>query len=509
MTLSERPTVLTIAATDSAGLAGVAMDMRTQVALGVHSAAVITATTAQNNTAVVSINPVAQQALVDQYTALDKVSVSAIKIGLLATAEQFQWAAEMIAEQAVFTVVDPVLKSSSGADFSSDFIAAYKSLLLPACDLVTPNIDEAEQLSGRLINTADDVEMAAKAILACGVGAVFIKGGHRVFAGDDARVHDYFCTAEQAFWLSSVRINTPNTRGSGCALSSAIASAVALDYALYDAVVIGKMAVSQGLRASYSLGVCDAQGSGFQSNSCQNNNGPVTIEHFPNAGEDLPCLQHQFSATDSRPAFPSCNQPSLGVYPVIDRADWIRRLTKAGVTTIQLRIKDLHGDALAAEVKTAVALAKQYPCRLFINDHWRLAIEQGAYGVHLGQEDLNTADIDRIHAAGLRLGISTHCHYEVARAHSYQPSYIACGPVYPTETKIMPWVPQGIAGLSYWRQVLAYPLVAIGGINRERIAAVAATGVDSVAMITAITLADKPEQSAAEFTAIYRSAHCV
>jgi hydroxymethylpyrimidine kinase/phosphomethylpyrimidine kinase/thiamine-phosphate diphosphorylase len=95
--------------------------------------------------------------------------------------------------------------------------------------------------------------------------------------------------------------------------------------------------------------------------------------------------------------------------------------------------------------------------------------------------------------------LSTHCHYEVARAHSYKPSYIACGPVYHTTTKDMPWVPHGLKGLKYWRKVLKYPLVAIGGINAERFGPIANTGVDSVAMITAITLADKPSDVAAGF----------
>ncbi len=133
-------------------------------------------------------------------------------------------------------------------------------------------------------------------------------------------------------------------------------------------------------------------------------------------------------------------------------------------------------------------------------------MELGAYGVHLGQEDLDEADIEAIRDAGLRLGISSHCHYEVARAHSFNPSYIACGPIYHTTTKDMPWTPQGLAGLSYWQDMLDYPLVAIGGINRERMPSVAVTGVSGVAMITAITLADDPEQTCREFHALLAAA---
>ena len=194
----------------------------------------------------------------------------------------------------------------------------------------------------------------------------------------------------------------------------------------------------------------------------------------------------------------------LGLYPVLDRAEWLERLLPLGVTTAQLRIKDLSGDALRQELAAGIAIAKQHNCRLFINDYWQLAIELDAYGVHLGQEDLDPenmadADINAIRNAGLRLGVSTHCHYEVARALNLAPSYIACGPVYHTTTKDMPWVPHDLAGLRYWLEVLDYPLVAIGGINAERLPKVIETGANGIAMITAITLADNPEQTTSDF----------
>jgi hydroxymethylpyrimidine kinase/phosphomethylpyrimidine kinase/thiamine-phosphate diphosphorylase len=293
-----------------------------------------------------------------------------------------------------------------------------------------------------------------------------------------------FIDHERHFWLSSRRIDTLNTRGTGCTLASAIASALALGYSLYDSVVIGKMAINQALRLGYGI---------------ETDQGPVAMQSFPDRQIDLPCLTKQADFPLELYDFPPCNEPKLGLYPVVDRASWIPRLADQGVTTIQLRVKDLTGAQLENEIKSAIQLAQQYHCRLFINDYWQLAIQYQAYGVHLGQEDLDSADISAIHKAGLRLGISTHCHYEVARAHSYKPSYIACGPIYHTETKVMPWVPQGIAGLSYWRKVLNYPLVAIGGINRERLTEVAQTHVDGIAMITAITLAKHPEQTTKEF----------
>lgn len=170
-----------------------------------------------------------------------------------------------------------------------------------------------------------------------------------------------------------------------------------------------------------------------------------------------------------------------------------------GIRTIQLRVKDLQGDALDNEIQKGVAIAERYKARLFINDHWQLAIKHKAYGVHLGQEDLDDADLAAISQAGLYLGVSTHCFYEVARAHAIKPSYLACGPVYHTDSKQMPWIPHGITNLSYWKNLMqSYPWVAIGGINADRIAEVASTGVSGIAMISAITQAKHPEQMASQ-----------
>jgi hydroxymethylpyrimidine kinase/phosphomethylpyrimidine kinase/thiamine-phosphate diphosphorylase len=167
-------------------------------------------------------------------------------------------------------------------------------------------------------------------------------------------------------------------------------------------------------------------------------------------------------------------------------------LLPLGVKTLQLRIKNKQGLELENEIKRSIMLAEKYQANLFINDYWEMAIRYGAYGVHLGQEDLETADMTAIRQAELRLGISTHCYYEVARAHALNPSYIACGPIFTTTSKVMSFAAQGIAQLKRWRRTLNYPLVAIGGINAERIPDVLATKVDGIAMISAITQAKDP-----------------
>ncbi len=481
--MSIRPTVLNFSGNDSAGLAGLAMDLHTQRALGVHSANVITANTAQNNHQVIAINPVDDNVFTDQLKAVKTLAIKAIKVGLLHNTFQINTISEYAKQTALPLIVDPVISSSSGKTFLNDeTLTCFKQNLLPYCDLLTPNIPELAILTGLTIHTHDDIVSAAKRILKMGAKAVYIKGGH--FA-HTTHVQDYFCDHDKGFWLSSPTINTHNTRGTGCALSSALSACAALGYSIYDATIISKMAVNQGLRQAYAL---------------EDEKGTIAISHFPNEQIDLPLLTARANIDEhiEREAFPSC-WPKLGLYPVVDRAEWIAKLSDTGISTIQLRVKDLQGAALEQEIHDAVILAAKHNCRLFVNDYWELAIKYQAHGVHLGQEDLDDADIDKIRGAGLRLGTSTHCHYEVARAHAYKPSYIACGPVFHTTTKDMPWTPHGIEGLQYWREVLDYPLVAIGGINRERIPAIAKTKVDSIAMITAITLAEDPVATTKEF----------
>lgn len=196
----------------------------------------------------------------------------------------------------------------------------------------------------------------------------------------------------------------------------------------------------------------------------------------------------------------------IGFYPVLPTADWVVRLLGWGVRTIQLRIKAAdHTPAdIARQVRAAVEAGRAVPgAQVFINDHWQLALEAGAYGVHLGQEDLDTADIEALRAAGLRLGLSTHTPAELARAHAVRPSYLAIGPIYPTTLKVMPYAPVGLEQLAAWApQAAPYPVVAIGGISLERLPGVLACGVDGVAVVSAVTLAADPQQAALQGLAL-------
>ena len=190
----------------------------------------------------------------------------------------------------------------------------------------------------------------------------------------------------------------------------------------------------------------------------------------------------------------------IGFYPVIPTADWIERLLGWGVRTVQLRIKAVdhaHAD-IEQQVRAAVAAGRAVPgAQVFINDHWQLALAAGAYGVHLGQQDLDSADLDALRAAGIRLGLSSHTPAEMARAKALRPSYLAIGPIYPTTLKVMPYEPVGLAQLKDWAALAApCPVVAIGGISLALMPGVLACGVDGVAVVSAVTLAADPQQAA-------------
>ena len=189
----------------------------------------------------------------------------------------------------------------------------------------------------------------------------------------------------------------------------------------------------------------------------------------------------------------------LGFDPVVPTAEWVQRLLDWGVRTVQLRIKAAdHSPAdIAAQIQAAVAAGRAVPgAQVFINDHWKLALAHGAHGVHLGQEDLDIADVEALRQAGMRLGLSTHTPAELARAHAVQPSYLAIGPIYPTTLKVMPYAPVGLAQLTLWMpQATPYPVVAIGGISLARLPGVVACGVDGVAVVSAVTLASDPAQA--------------
>jgi thiamine-phosphate pyrophosphorylase len=192
-------------------------------------------------------------------------------------------------------------------------------------------------------------------------------------------------------------------------------------------------------------------------------------------------------------------------YPIFDSADWIERLIPLEIKLVQLRIKDASMDVVRDHIRRAKAICKRHDCTLIINDYWQTAIDEGCNYIHLGQEDLDDADIAAIRAAGLQIGISTHDKAELTRALALSPDYIALGPIYPTILKKMKWHEQGVKRLSTWRDLIGdTPLIAIGGMSIDRASGAFSAGADVVAAVTDITLHDSPEDRVRAWLAVTR-----
>ena len=181
-------------------------------------------------------------------------------------------------------------------------------------------------------------------------------------------------------------------------------------------------------------------------------------------------------------------------YPIFDDVAWINRLVPLGINLVQLRIKDQPENVIRAQILEAQEICRAYDCALVINDYWQLAIELECDWVHLGQEDLDDADVGAIKAAGVKLGLSTHDGPELARALAQEPDYVALGPVYPTILKKMKWHQQGLGKVTEWKGLVGdVPLVAIGGMSVERAKGAFEAGADIVSAVTDITLNADPE----------------
>ena len=468
-----RPIVWSIAGNDSGGGAGLTADLRAADAFGVHLCPLVAAVTAQNSRAVTRVEPVAPAVLDAQLAALEHdMPPRAIKTGLLGSRALVQvvarWVDRLRARQPVALVVDPVLASSSGSSFAdSTTMTAYRAMLLPRADVVTPNRREAEAVAG----IAADPPSLARALRVAGAGAVCVTGG------DDggALALDWVDTDHARGWLALPRIDTTHTHGTGCTFATGAAAALALGFADADALVLGKMATAGALRLGYAAG---------------HGAGPVAARAgFANAPDLLPTMSFDTTPPRWMPPRSGANRESA-LYAIVDSAARVRQVLSAGVRMLQLRIKQAQLPVLRDEIQASVAACRQAGARLYVNDHWKLAIELGADGVHLGQEDLAALQEDerRQLAQGVvALGVSSHSLWELARARGLQPAYIACGPVWPTTTKAMPWRAQGLDNLSWWCAMAGAPVVAIGGIlTPEQVRAAASCGAHEVCVVRAL-----------------------
>jgi hydroxymethylpyrimidine kinase/phosphomethylpyrimidine kinase/thiamine-phosphate diphosphorylase len=507
-----RPIVWSIAGNDSGGGAGLSADQRAAEAFGAHLCPVVAAVTAQNSVGVTRVEPMAPDLLEAQLAALfDDMPPAAVKTGLLGSADNVvrvaRWIDRLRArDPRVALVVDPVLGASTGAAFADEAVLrAYVEWLLPRATIVTPNEREARRLAATSpeARAASSMVAIAQGLRAAGAQAVAITGG------DDHASHglslDWIDTGHASGWLALPRIDTPHSHGTGCTFATSAAGALALGFVPADALVLAKMATTQALRQGHAAG----QGAGPVAARAGFADDPALLPCLSWGDEAIPgCCGHPNHSAGSRVG---AAQPDLGIYAIVDSAERVRQVVAAGVKTVQLRIKTPDAPdapdaawhaALRDAVSESLAACRAAGATLVVNDHWRLAAELAAgdtrgLAVHLGQEDLlvlGATGRAELAASGLPLGISSHSLWELARARALQPWYVACGPVWPTLTKAMPWVPQGLDNLAWWVHMAGVPVVAIGGIlEPEQLSQAARSGASGVCVVRG--LGDDPALS--------------
>ncbi len=507
-----RPVVWTIAGSDSGGGAGIQADFATINDLNSHACTVITSITAQSSVAVDLVEPVSEQMLRQQLETLyTDLPPQAIKIGLLVDQQQIEVVAEWLKQERadypdLVVVLDPVLIASSGdglADSKGLDFAPLKGLI----DVITPNFYELQQLSEFSFIKQSDIVTAARALsksLAC---SVLAKGGDNPEFVDSQHATDLLvchqvehCSENHnnaEFWFASERVDTKNNHGTGCTLSSAIAAVSAHGYTILDAVAIAKAYLSKGLTQSYQLG----KGPGILART----GWPQNIDCFP----IITSTEPELVASKPAKGFKALDT-DLDVYPVVGNVELIEALLKAGCTTVQLRLKaedlnDKESEWLETQIIKAIELGNQYNAQVFINDHWELALKHNAFGIHLGQEDVIGVDLQAIADADIALGLSSHGTFEALLAYQLQPSYLAIGHIFPTTTKDMPSLPQGLVKLHQNTQLFKghVPLVTIGGINKSNLLDTKSTGVDSIAVVRAITQAESPQNAFRELKVMW------
>ena len=475
------PIIWSIAGTDSGGGAGLAADQRAADALGVHCCTVVAGITAQSTTEVTHIEatpPAVLQAQLD--TLARDMPPKVIKTGLLGSADNVRVLAVFIdrlrTQQPLALVVDPVLRASTGAALAdAELRAAYRDLLLPRATAITPNQAEAVALLGD--GAPGDIPAQARALRALGCEAVVITGGDAALLQRHEQLSlDWLDTPQGCGWLDLPREATPHNHGTGCTFASAMASALALGWVTADAAVLAKMAATHALRHARAVG---------------RGVGPVIAqEGFVTDPTLLPRLSLDEELPHVWAQRPRGRAP--GVYAIVDSAERVEAVlsVRPTVDTIQLRLKrptDMDDTTWETTLRQAVTRSQRAAdavgVLLVVNDHWRIAIDAGARSLHLGQEDLlalSAQDRTKLQAAregGVQLGVSSHSLWELCRASALAPDYIACGPIWPTTTKDMPWHPQGLDNLAWWAHMAPAPVVGIGGIlEPAQLQAVAETG---------------------------------
>ncbi len=479
-------TALTIAGSDPSGGAGIQADLKTFSALGVYGATAITAVTVQNTQSVKYVHKLPPQVVYDQIVAvMEDVTVDAVKIGMVNDAETLDAIVRALtAYRSKFLVVDPVMVSTSGcALMQPDALAIMKERLLPMADLVTPNLPEAWTLAG----TDTSVDDAAQAILRLGVKALLIKGGHAEGNTKTDYLYIYKGEGVKRVEFTAETIDTPNTHGTGCTLSSAIAALLACGNGLEDAVRQAKEYLTEALKAG--AGVHVGRGHGpvchFYADRVMRLCGYKVVRY------DLKTLKPKDLETASRLQFITHFTDKYSYY------DSAMMALEGGCQWIQLRMKDACEDEIERVARLILPECRRMGAVFVIDDHVELALRVGADGVHLGKNDMPVDEARRLAGDGFIIGGTANTFEDVQRLATQGADYIGCGPFRFTMTKknLAPML-----GLEGYKRILSQmkecgiglPLVAIGGITSDDIPQLMAAGVSGIALSGSVLRAEQP-----------------
>lgn len=435
-----KPLVWSIAGWDDQGLRGSLADIQTFKAYRVSYRSMICSFTLQDKNLYRWGEAVAGYALEAQLIeAYQSMRPSWVKIGLLLDLDTIEILSEFFKKYPIPIVLDPIRGPSFGQTIYTPLMKqALINDLLPHVTVLTPNVQEAKWLS-------ESSQVCEQALLDMGPKLVVIKSVKK-----NNQIYDvcYEKNNKKPIWIGAQHLDLESpVPGTGCRFSAALTAMLAKNRTMRQSMLSAKRWVIRDF--------------------CH------TKRSFPHYG----ILENE--------AFPKLKKP-IGLYAIVSTLAEIEALSKLGVMTFQLRIKDRNLFDISMQVQESVLFCKQHDLNLFVNDYWELALEHHATGVHLGQDDLMACDLKSLREGSLCLGISTHSQVELAKALRVRPSYIALGPIFKTNSKQMPYAPQGLARLRQWKRWIQQPLVAIGGINEKNFMRVLCCKPDGIAMISGL-----------------------
>lgn len=473
---------LTIAGSDSSGGAGIQADIKTMSANGVFAMSILTAITAQSTQGVFDIEDISPSMIKKQINVIfDDIEVNVIKIGMVSKIESIKAIAEALKEIRSLPpiILDPVMVSKNGFSLLSK--NAKETLvkdLFPLATLVTPNILEAEEIINRKISTVEDMKRATKEILNLGPKAVLIKGGH--LKGDAIDV--LYDGVEYTIFKGN-RLSNNNTHGTGCTLSSAIASNIAKGYSLKKSVKYAKEYVTEAIKYGFSLG----KGIGpthhfykFYNNESRFIDKKEKYEEKNNIPEKNNEKKDEFNLKEKK------------IYLITDYRldfDMLIKKTKvaleSGIRIIQYRAKEKSTRVMVEEAMVLKRICDDYNAVFIVNDRVDIALAVNAHGVHLGQDDMKVSIARKILGNEKIIGKTAHNEKEAIEAMEEGADYLGVGALYKSKSKDNT-VNLAVKTLKKVRKITDKPIYGIGGITALNITGDIKKNIDGVAIISAI-----------------------